>query len=242
MTDMINRGGLSVATPLATFVEHKALPGTGVTPERFWSGLADIFAKFAPENRALLAERDRMQASIDRWHEERRGRPIDPQAYQAFLRELGYLVAEPPAFRIESKNVDGEVASMAGPQLVVPSLNDRFVLNAANARWGSLYDAFYGTDALPGKVTAGGYDGGRGAQVIERAKAFLDETLPLATGSHSAVKGYSVVNGTLVASTQRSCSICRFSRRCRRAKRTVVPSSRTGHRARDRSQACSRTR
>ncbi len=202
MTSMIDRAGLSVATQLATFIEEQALTGTGVTAERFWSGLADIFAKLAPENRALLAERDRLQAVIDRWHEQHRGRPFDAQAYQSFLGEQGYLVAEPAPFRIESRNVDAEVATMAGAQLVVPSLNDRFVLNAANARWGSLYDAFYGTDALPGKAKAGGYDAQRGAQVIERAKAFLDSALPLASGSHKDVKGYSVVNGALVPALQ----------------------------------------
>jgi malate synthase len=198
MTDMQTRAGLSVAASLASFIEQKALPGTGVSPDKFWSGLADVFARFAPENRALLAERDRLQAKIDEWHLARRGQAFDADAYQAFLRELGYLVAEPAAFKIQSKNVDAEVATMAGPQLVVPSLNDRFVLNAANARWGSLYDAFYGTDALPGKAKAGGYDAERGAQVIARAKAFLDEAIPLANGSHSTAKGYSIANGALV--------------------------------------------
>ncbi|HMN46469.1 MAG TPA: malate synthase G [Povalibacter sp.] len=202
MTSMIDRAGLSVAAQLATFIEQKALPGTGVSADAFWSGLAGVLAKFAPENRALLAERDRLQAAIDRWHEQRRGQPIDAAAYQSFLREQGYLVAEPAPFRIESRNVDAEVATMAGPQLVVPSLNDRFVLNAANARWGSLYDAFYGTDALPGKARAGGYDAERGAQVIARAKAVLDSALPLASGSHKDVKSYSVVNGALVPALQ----------------------------------------
>jgi malate synthase len=197
MTDMQSRAGLSVAASLAAFIEQNALPGTGVTPEKFWSGLADLFARFAPENRQLLAERDRIQAKIDEWHAKNPGVPQDTQAYQAFLREIGYLVAEPAAFKIQSKNVDDEVATMAGPQLVVPSLNDRFVLNAANARWGSLYDAFYGTDALPGKAKAGGYDAERGAQVIARAKAWLDEAAPLASGKHADVTGYSVVNGAL---------------------------------------------
>ncbi len=197
MASMIDRAGLSVAAQLATFIEEKALTGTGVAADRFWSGFAGVLAKFAPENRTLLAERDRMQAAIDRWHEQRRGQPLDAQAYQSFLRELGYLVAEPAPFRIESRNVDAEVATMAGPQLVVPSLNDRFVLNAANARWGSLYDAFYGTDALPGTAKAGGYDPERGAQVIARAKAFLDSAIPLASGSHADVRSYAVVDGTL---------------------------------------------
>jgi malate synthase len=198
MTDTQSRAGLQVAASLAAFIEHKALPGTGIAPDTFWNSLANVFTKFAPENRALLAERDRIQAEIDGWHQQHKEQPIDAKAYQTFLRELGYIVDEPAPFKIQSKNVDAEVATMAGPQLVVPSLNDRFVLNAANARWGSLYDAFYGTDALPGKAKAGGYDAQRGAQVIARAKTFLDETLPLASGSHTDVKGYSIANGALV--------------------------------------------
>jgi malate synthase len=197
MNEMQSRAGLSVADCLATFIEDKALPGTGVAPDRFWRGLADILARFTPENRALLAERDRLQARLDAWHVQRRGKPIDTQAYLALLRELGYLVPEPATFKVESRNVDPEVATMAGPQLVVPSLNDRFVLNAANARWGSLYDAFYGTDALAGKPKSGGYDPERGAQVIARAKAFLDDAIPLTNGSHVNVTGYSVVRGAL---------------------------------------------
>ena len=197
MTDMQTRAGLSVAASLAAFIEHKALPGTGITAEKFWSGLADLFAKFAPENRRLLAERDRIQAKLDEWHTQHPGALQDMQAYQAFLREIGYLVPEPAPFKIGSQNVDDEVAKMAGPQLVVPILNDRFVLNAANARWGSLYDALYGTDALPGKARAGGYDAERGAQVIARAKAFLDEAVPLASGKHADVTAYQVVNGSL---------------------------------------------
>jgi malate synthase len=198
MTDMQTRAGLSVAASLAAFIEQKALPGTGIAPEKFWSALADLFAKFTPENRQLLAERDRIQAQIDAYHMKSPGVPPDMQAYQALLRDIGYLVDEPAPFKIESKNVDDEVARMAGPQLVVPILNDRFVLNAANARWGSLYDALYGTDALPGKAKAGGYDAERGAQVIARAKAFLDEAVPLASGSHANVTAYKVENGALV--------------------------------------------
>lgn len=198
MTDMQTRAGLSVAASLAAFIEQKALPGTGLAPETFWRGLADLLTKFAPENRELLSARDRIQAQIDEWHIQNPGVPQDTRAYQAFLREIGYLVDEPGAFKVESKNVDDEVARMAGPQLVVPVLNDRFVLNAANARWGSLYDALYGTDALPGKAKAGGYDAQRGAQVIARAKAFLDEAVPLASGSHANVTGYKIDNGALM--------------------------------------------
>jgi malate synthase len=210
MTDMQSRAGLSVAASLTNFIERKALTDTGITPEKFWNGLADIFAKLAPENRALLAERDRMQARIDAWHRDHKGQPLDSQKYQSFLREIGYLVDEPAPFKIQSKNVDAEVATMAGPQLVVPSLNDRFVLNAANARWGSLYDALYGTDALPGKAKAGGYDAERGAQVIARAKAFLDAAIPLASGSHVGAKGYALVKGALVPALKEPASFAGY--------------------------------
>jgi malate synthase len=184
MTDaMTNRAGLSVAEPLADFVERHALPGTGIDAGRFWQGVADIFARFAPENRALLATRDTMQAQIDAWHADHAGQPIDQEAYQAFLREIGYLVPEPAPFSIATEHVDAEIATMAGPQLVVPVLNARFVLNAANARWGSLYDALYGTDAIPGSPAGKGYDPERGAKVIAWAKGFLDRAVPLADGS-----------------------------------------------------------
>lgn len=197
MTQMCDRAGLKVATQLADFIENQALDGTGITTDRFWSSLADILERFAPENRALLQTRDELQAKIDAWHDANRGKPIDTQAYQTFLRDLGYLVPEPSAFKIQSQNVDDEVAKTAGPQLVVPVLNDRFLLNAANARWGSLYDAFYGTDVLPGKAKAGGYDPDRGAQVIARARQFLDQVVPLANGSHTDVSAWIVRNGTL---------------------------------------------
>ncbi len=185
---MIERAGLRVAEVLARFVEEQALPGTGLPAEAFWSGTAAIFARLAPENAALLATRDRIQAQIDDWHREHGG-PIDQQAYQAFLRDIDYLVPEPAPFTIAPRNVDPEIATLAGPQLVVPVLNARFLLNAANARWGSLYDALYGTDAIPGEAAAGGYDPARGAEVIAWAKAFLDRTLPLANGSWSDLTG-----------------------------------------------------
>jgi len=180
---MVDRAGLDVAEALARFIEEQALPGTGIEPERFWSGMADVYARFAPENAALLAKRDVIQQAIDEWHGARAGRPVDPAEYQGFLRSIGYLVDEPAAFEVGTQAVDAEVATMAGPQLVVPVLNARFLLNAANARWGSLYDALYGTDALPGAPRPGGFDADRGAQVIARAKAFLDEAVPLASGS-----------------------------------------------------------
>ncbi len=175
--------GLNIAEPLAAFLADEALPGTSVTADRFWSGMAAIFARFTPENRDLLATRDRMQAAIDDWHRARAGAPIDAEAYQAFLREIGYLVDEPAPFTVSPGAVDAEVATLAGPQLVVPILNARFLLNAANARWGSLYDALYGTDAIDAVPAGGGYDPARGAKVIAWAKAFLDRSVPLAAGS-----------------------------------------------------------
>jgi len=186
---MTSRATLSIADPLARFVEDEVLPPLGIASEPFWTGVADIFARFAPENRALLAKRDDLQHRIDGWY--RTHGDADPS--WAFLREIGYIVDDPldeqGGFQIGTENVDDEVARMAGPQLVVPALNARFVLNAANARWGSLYDALYGTDALPGTARPGGYDAERGAQVIARAKAFLDETAPLADGRWADWRG-----------------------------------------------------
>lgn len=179
---MTPRAGLQIADQLAAFIEAEALAGTGLEADAFWAGVAAIFARFAPENRRLLAVRDDLQARIDDWHRGRRGAAHDGAASEAFLREIGYLVAEPAPFAIGTRNVDAEVATLAGPQLVVPSLNARFVLNAANARWGSLYDALYGTDALGDLPPPGPFDATRGARVVARAKAFLDEAVPLAEG------------------------------------------------------------
>ena len=178
-----DRAGLQVATELARFVEQRALPGTGIDADAFWRGLAELFARFAPENAALLRHRDALQAQIDAWHRDHVGQPHDLAAYRAFLHRIGYLVDEPAPFTIAPRDVDDEVARVAGPQLVVPILNARFLLNAANARWGSLYDALYGTDALPGAPSGPGYDPTRGAQVIRWARDFLDEAVPLASGS-----------------------------------------------------------
>ena len=190
MTDFLDRHGLSVDSRLVDFLETRALPGTGLDPDRFWADFAALLGRFAPENAALLAKREDLQAKIDAWHDARKGEAHDPAAYQAFLREIGYLVPEPAPFQVGTANVDPEIATMAGPQLVVPALNARFALNAANARWGSLYDAFYGTDALDAPAAKpGGYDPERGAAVIARARAFLDEAVPLAAGSWADWQG-----------------------------------------------------
>lgn len=198
MTTYIDKSGLHVAEDLVRFIEDRALPGTGIEADRFWHDAAALLDRMAPENAALLARRDDLQAQIDAWHVARRGQPIDAGEYQAFLCAIGYLVEEPAPFSITSDLVDDEVARMAGPQLVVPVLNPRFVLNAANARWGSLYDAFYGTDALPGAAQGPGYDPVRGAQVVARVRVFLDEAVPLAHGSHADVERYAIVDDALV--------------------------------------------
>jgi malate synthase len=183
----IDRAGLSVADELTTFIETEVLPGLGLEADAFWSGVADIFARFTPDNQRLLARRDELQAQIDEWHAARKGQPHDAAATEGFLREIGYLVPEPAPFQIGTERVDDELARLAGPQLVVPILNARFLLNAANARWGSLYDALYGTDALGDLPPPGGYNVERGARVVARAKAFLDEAVPLETVSWADV-------------------------------------------------------
>ncbi|WP_404339805.1 malate synthase G [Sphingomonas sp. MMS12-HWE2-04] len=198
MSDPVSRASLRVAAPLAGFIEREVLPGLELSADAFWEGAGRIFAEFAPRNRALLGVRDRLQAQIDLWHREREGVPHDDAAYQAMLREIGYLVPEPAPFVADTVEVDAEIATVAGPQLVVPILNARFLLNAANARWGSLYDALYGTDALPGAPQGPGYDAARGAQVVAAAKAFLDQVVPLVAGGHGDVERYAVEHGALV--------------------------------------------
>ncbi|WP_379920795.1 malate synthase G [Erythrobacter sp. R86502] len=184
MTEMTTRTGLAIDSRLATFLETEVLAPLGRDCESFWQGFAALLDDFAPRNRELLAKRETLQARIDAWHGERAGQPHDAAAYKAFLTEIGYLVPEPGDFQIGTQNVDPEIATMAGPQLVVPILNARFLLNAANARWGSLYDAFYGTDALDAPpARPGGYDEARGAAVIARGRQFLDSTFPLASGA-----------------------------------------------------------
>ena len=179
MTKYVTRAGLRIAAQLVEFTEGRALAGTGIAADTLWQGLTDILARFVPHNRMLLAKRDVIQAQLDAWHRAHPGPITDMAAYQAFLRDIGYLAPEPAAFSIGTQNVDAEIAVMAGPQLVVPSLNDRFVLNAANARWGSLYDALYGTDVLPAPAARhGGYDTDRGAAVVAYVRSFLDEAIP----------------------------------------------------------------
>ena len=187
MSDRVEKSGLKVDAALAAFVEREVLAPLGRDAAQFWSGFAALLDRFVPVNRALLARRDELQTQIDAWHTARAGKPLDSQEYQAFLREIGYLVPEPAPFQIGTQNVDAEIATMAGPQLVVPVLNARFLLNAANARWGSLYDAYYGTDALDAPpARPGGYDKDRGAAVVKAVCAFLDGAIP---GWQAALEG-----------------------------------------------------
>ncbi len=190
MTDMTTRAGFTIDSRLASFLEAEVLGPLGRDVEAFWQGFAALLADFAPRNAALLAKREDLQAQIDAWHVERAGKPHDAAAYKAFLTEIGYLVPQPSDFQIGTQNVDPEIATMAGPQLVVPILNARFLLNAANARWGSLYDALYGTDALDAApAKPGGYDEARGAAVIARGRQFLDSAFTLARGSWADLAG-----------------------------------------------------
>jgi malate synthase len=194
MTTRSDKHGLQVDDRLVAFIETRALPGTGVSAEDFWSGFSALVHDLGPKNRALLEKREEIQAQVDAWHVDRRGQAHDPAAYTAFLQEIGYLVPEGPDFALETGATDPEIAHVPGPQLVVPIMNARFALNAANARWGSLYDALYGTDAL-GDLPAGkGYDPARGARVIAWAKEFLDGAVPV-EGGWSAVSDMAVLAG-----------------------------------------------
>ena len=195
--ERVEREGLQVAAVLAAFLEEQALPGTGLGAQTFWQGLSGLIHDFGPRNRVLLGYRAELQRQIDEWHRLHPGRP-NPAAYRAFLEEIGYLLPEGPDFRIETARVDPEIASIAGPQLVVPITNARYALNAANARWGSLYDALYGTDALGDLPGGDGYDADRGERVIAWAKGLLDDAAPLVRGSHADVTRYVLAHGRLV--------------------------------------------
>lgn len=197
MTDRTDRNGLQVDAALATFIETQALPGTGVEADVFWSGFSDLVHQMGPKNRAFLDRRSSLQAQIDAYHKAQNGAQQDMKSYLNFLREIGYIVEEGAAFEIDTTNVDPEIASVAGPQLVVPITNARFALNAANARWGSLYDAFYGTDAMGSVAPKGAYDQGRGARVVARARVFLDDAFPVEGVSHADARRYSIRNGAL---------------------------------------------
>ena len=197
-------GQLQVATVLYRFIEDKVLPGTGIASQTFWAGFDKLVADLAPKNIALLGERDRLQTEMDGWHKAHPGPIADMPAYRTFLTSIGYLVPQPAHVKATTANVDAELALQAGPQLVVPVLNARYALNAANARWGSLYDALYGTDAISeadGAEKGKGYNPVRGAKVIAFARNVLDQAAPLAKGSHKDATGYSVANGALVVTT-----------------------------------------
>src|SRR6202008_1504066 len=200
MTDRGSVGNLRVARVLHDFVNNEALPGTDIDPDSFWAGVDKVVADLTPQNQDLLNRGDELQAHIDRWHRQRVIGPLDPEAYQQFLREIGYLLPEPDDFTISTSGVDPEITTTAGPQLVVPVTNARFALNAANARWGSLYDALYGTDAIPedgGATRGGGYNKVRGGRVVAKAREILDGAPPLARGSHADAAGFSVTGGAL---------------------------------------------
>ncbi len=199
MSDRMSVGGLQVSGPLFDFLTQEVLPDTALDPDRFWADFGALVAEFAPRNRALLERRDALQTTIDQWHHDHAGESLDLPGYEAFLREIGYLVPDPGEFVVSTTGVDPEISDIAGPQLVVPVLNARFVLNAANARWGSLYDALYGTDALPhdGHAPSAGYDEKRGAEVVTAARAYLDQFFPLAEGSHAEGQAYRVESGRL---------------------------------------------
>lgn len=201
MTEHVQVGGLQVAKVLFDFVNNEAIPGTGITADQFWAGADKVIHDLAPKNKALLAKRDDFQARIDTWHQTHAGQAHDPVAYKAFLQDIGYLLPEAADFQASTQNVDDEIARMAGPQLVVPVMNARFALNASNARWGSLYDALYGTDAISeadGAEKGKGYNKVRGDKVIAFARAFLDEAAPLTAGSHVDSTAYKIVDGKLV--------------------------------------------
>jgi malate synthase len=200
MSDRVRQGELEVARVLYDFINQEALPGTGIAESNFWHGFDSFMRELAPRNAQLLRHRDQLQTQIDAWHRAHPGPKFDPKSYRSFLEQLGYLQSAGEPFAIDTRNVDDEIAVIAGPQLVVPVDNARYALNAANARWGSLYDALYGTDVIPeddGCTRAGDYNPRRGAKVIAYVRAFLDEHLPLSRGSHIQVSGFGVSNSGL---------------------------------------------
>ena len=197
LTPRVSKSGLAVAEVLARFIEEEVLPGLALEAGTFWAGFAGLVAHYGPQNRALLARREALQTAIDDWHRRHPGAPVMGD-YKSFLTRIGYLAPEGPAFQIETTGTDDEIARLAGPQLVVPITNARYALNAANARWGSMYDALYGTDAMGSAPPKGGYDRGRGARVVARARVFLDECFPIAGTSHADVRRYYVAGGQLL--------------------------------------------
>ncbi|KMK67857.1 malate synthase G [Puniceibacterium sp. IMCC21224] len=198
MSPRTTRAELQVDDILCRFIEDSALPGTGIAADTFWAAFSTLIHDFGPRNRALLDTRETIQGQIDAWHVQHRNQPHDHEAYKTFLSEIGYLLPEGDAFEIDTANVDPEIATVPGPQLVVPITNARYALNAANARWGSLYDGFYGTDAMGSAAPKGGYDKGRGARVVARARVFLDEAFPIEGGSHADARRYHIHNGALL--------------------------------------------
>jgi malate synthase len=200
MSDRIREGGLQIAPVLHDLLTREITPGTGIAPQQFWQGLESLVRELGPKNRQLLAVRDDMQARIDAWHQASPGADYDRQSYKRFLKEIGYLLPEGEDFSIETSNVDEEVATLAGPQLVVPVMNARYALNAANARWGSLYDALYGTDVIPednGAEKNAAYNPVRGERVVAYGRDFLNRHCPLNEQDHSQAKAYKIVGGTL---------------------------------------------
>ena len=223
MSERVDVAGLSVAKELHAFVENDVLPGLGIAPADFWRGFASLLDVFSPRNKALLAVRDDLQSKIDTWHQAHAGQSIDVAQTEAFLKSIGYLLPEVEDFEITTQNVDPEIATIAGPQLVVPITNARFALNAANARWGSLFDALYGTDVIeesPGYEKGRSYNEKRGERVIAYASEVLDRYAPLEGTRHSSVSGYRIEAGQLVAdceggyggSAGKACAISRLPR------------------------------
>ena len=200
MDNRVDCAGLQVDERLHALLEQEIIPGTGIDTAVFWQGLADLLSDFMPRNAELLQVRESLQAQLDAWHRQQAGKAIEPSAYRAFLEEIGYLLPQPRDVQVTTDNVDDEIARIAGPQLVVPVMNARFALNAVNARWGSLYDALYGTDAIgedDGAERGPGYNPTRGQRVIAWGRKFLDEHFPLATGSHVEARRYSIAGNVL---------------------------------------------